>query len=542
MKQKRSVCLVDDTSSVESNYSYGLVAGQYSDTDSEYTYQAKSGSHRPTNTTNKMKESQNSRTPLLNRNDTRNGYESIPSRNYNNMRSIDDCDDDLLSTAEVKEVLKCNKNDKMQSSLVTIFAVWNTVMGSSLLTMAWGIDQAGLLVGLLLTILMGALCLFTAYVLLNVCQNHSQNPSFEVPDLCRFLLGRWAEVIARIFSLIVMLGANIVYWILMSNFLFFTVNYFTDSPSPNSTIVKVNDSTLCPKESLLFGTNNSALLPDPGAIPYESPYWGLRTTVPIYVAIIVFPILNFKNATFFTKFNTLGTLSVLYLLIFVVVKGIGWGIHMTNWISEFELKPNAGVLSGMLALSFYIHNIIITIMRSNRQQDKNGRDLSIAFILVMVTYVLVGAIFYICFPLDKHCIEDNLLNNFDKHDVMTAVARILLLFQVITVYPLIAYMLRIQILSLLPCKLQTSIYSVIALNGFFVVVCILFACFCPKIGTIIRYTGAVSGLIHIFTLPSLLQVRSLYLRRKLTVPKAIFYFVIFFIGAANLLAQFFIAE
>lgn len=495
----------------------------------------------PTNITKKMTETQNARTPLLNRNDPKVNYTSIPSRNDSYVRPMDHHDDDELSTAELKEMFKCTKDDKKQSSLVTIFAVWNTVMGSSLLTMAWGIDQAGLLVGLLLTILMGALCLYTAYVLLNVCQNHGQNSSFEVPDLCRFLLGRWAEIIARIFSLIVMLGANVVYWILMSNFLFFTVNYFTDTSSPNTTIVIVNHTTLCPKESLLFGTNNSALLPDPGAIPYESPYWGLRTTVPVYVAIIIFPLLNFKNATFFTKFNTLGTLSVLYLLIFVVVKGIGWGIHITNWISEFQLKPNSGVLSGMLALSFYIHNIIITIMRSNRHQEKNGRDLSIAFILVTVTYVLVGAVFYICFPLDKHCIEDNILNNFDKHDIMTAVARILLLFQVITVYPLIAYMLRIQILSLFPYKLQTSIYSVVFLNGLFVLVCILFACFCPKIGTIIRYTGAVSGLIHIFTLPSLLQVRSLYLRKQLTIPKAIFYFAIFFIGAANLLAQFFIA-
>lgn len=35
-----------------------------------------------------------------------------------------------------------------------------------------------------------------------------------------------------------------------------------------------------------------------------------------------------------------------------------------------------------------------------------GRDLTIAFILVTVTYTLVGAVFYICFPLAKSCIED----------------------------------------------------------------------------------------------------------------------------------------
>lgn len=48
----------------------------------------------------------------------------------------------------------------------------------------------------------------------------------EVPALCRTLLGRWAEVLAHMFSLLVLLGANIVYWILITNFLYFTVNYF----------------------------------------------------------------------------------------------------------------------------------------------------------------------------------------------------------------------------------------------------------------------------------------------------------------------------
>lgn len=45
----------------------------------------------------------------------------------------------------------------------------------------------------------------------------------EVAHLCRQLLGRWAEIIAKIFSMIVLIGANIVYWVLMSNFLYNTV-------------------------------------------------------------------------------------------------------------------------------------------------------------------------------------------------------------------------------------------------------------------------------------------------------------------------------
>ncbi|CAG9788522.1 unnamed protein product [Diatraea saccharalis] len=194
----------------------------------------------------------------------------------------------------------------------------------------------------------------------------------------------------------------------------------------------------------------------------------------------------------------------------------------------------------MLALSFYIHNIIITIMANNDRQDRNGRDLTIAFVLVTLTYMLVGAGFYICFPLAKACIEDNILNNFEMHDVMTAVARILLLFQVVTVYPLVAFMLRSEAVLLL--DIGSSRALTIIINLAIVTVCILFACFCPSIGTIIRYTGAVSGLVHIFALPSLLQMRSLQLRGRLTWFQGIFHTLIVIFGAVNLLMQFFIKE
>ncbi|XP_063537409.1 sodium-coupled neutral amino acid transporter 9 homolog isoform X1 [Cydia strobilella] len=426
-----------------------------------------------------------------------------------------------------------NVDSKKQSSLVTIFSVWNTVMGSSLLTMAWGVERAGLPAALVLVALMAALCLYTAYVLLRVNKHHG-TVTCEVPALCLSLLGPWAARVAHGFSLLVLLGANVVYWILITNFFYFTVNYLADLSSPNATYPT---ALLCPKQG---GVNGSLLIPE----PHDSSYWGLHTTVPFYVALLVFPLLNFSNVSFFTKFNSLGTLSVVYLLIFVIVKGWGWGINVAPTPEELPATTDAAVLSGMLALSFYIHNIIITIMSNNERQEKNGRDLTIAFVLVTMTYLLVGAVFYICFPLAKSCIEDNILNNFEMHDTMTAVARALLLFQVITVYPLVAYMLRSEALLLLPIsnvnKSRTR-YTV-AINVVIVSMCVAVACLCPNIGTIIRYTGAISGLVHVFALPSILQVRSLQLRGKLTCWKLLLYFLIVVFGIVNLVMQFFIKE
>ncbi|XP_022119364.2 sodium-coupled neutral amino acid transporter 9 homolog isoform X1 [Pieris rapae] len=456
------------------------------------------------------------------------GYKSTRFTSSDTLGPGELSDRDIIETYKRTHEKPDKQNKKKQSSLVTIFSIWNTIMGSSLLTMAWGVERAGLPAALTLVAFMAALCLFTAYLLIRVNAYHGGD-TFEVPSLCRLLLGPRAEAVAHAFSLLVLTGANVVYWILITNFLYYTVNYFIEEPPVNAT--SHNSSVLlCPKHELIPRSASEAHDP--------SPFWGLHTTVPIYVAVLVFPLLNFRNVTFFTKFNSLGTLSVLYLLIFVLVKGASWGINLNMPIGP-RGGTDAAVLSGMLALSFYIHNIIITIMSNNERQDRNGRDLTIAFLLVTITYTVVGAVFYVCFPLAKSCIEDNILNNFEMHDVMTVVARALLLFQVITVYPLVVYMLRTEAVLLLPIKDSGKV--TILINLLVISVSILVACLCPNVGTIIRYTGAVSGLVHVFTLPSLLYMRSLQLRGELTFFKGLFYSAIIVFGVCNLGMQFFIS-
>ncbi|KPJ12866.1 Putative amino acid permease F13H10.3 [Papilio machaon] len=462
---------------------------------------------------------------------------------YNTISSSDSLGPGEISGRDIietyKRLEKENKSEpeRSQSSLVTIFSVWNTMMGSSLLAMAWGVARAGLPVALLLLTLMAALCLYTAHILLTVNRHHG-GARCEVPALCGRLLGAGAAAGAHLFSLLVLLGATVVYWLLMANFLYHTVNYVMDLTPTNGT--KDSTGLLCPKQDAA-----------PVAAAPLSPYWGLHTTVPLYVALGMFPLLNFPNVTFFTKFNSLGTLSVAYLVVFVVYKGVLWGVHPAvggapgAGPAVHGAGLDAAALSGMLALSFYIHNIIITIMTNNRKQENNGRDLSIAFLLVTVTYTVVGAGFYICFPLDKACIEDNILNNFEMHDVMTAVARALLLFQVVTVYPLVAFMLRCEVVLLLgraglAAAGGLSRVLTLVVNAAIVFVCVLLACLCPNISTVIRYTGAVSGLVHVFALPSLLQLRSLRLRGRLSCGKVALYSAILLFGVANLAMQFFV--
>nr|XP_012141792.1 PREDICTED: sodium-coupled neutral amino acid transporter 9 homolog isoform X2 [Megachile rotundata] len=387
-----------------------------------------------------------------------------------------------------------------QNSLVTVFSIWNTILGSSLLTVPWGIEMAGFFPGIILVLLMSGLCLYTAYCLLLVHKYHGGHQGIEVTHL------------------------------------------YSTFGTPEYSIFDNTShlpEVLCLKKVI---NNDTNYVTHDYTYSALGPVWDLYKTVPIFLGLLIFPFLNWNSPTFFTKFNALGTLSVMYLIMFVLIKSTSWGINMSEieWENSWILKSSFPALSGMLALSFFIHNIIITIMQNNRDQSKNGRDLSIAYLLVTLTYIIVGVLFYVCFPLNKLCIEDNFLNNFQKWSGLTVGARIVLLFQLLTVYPLLAYMLRVQLLSSL-CKTY-NMGCVIIINIILISICILFAIFVPYIGTIIRYTGALSGFIYVFTLPSLLYLVILKEQQKLSIFSVLLHISIPIFGLLNLVAQFFITE
>ena len=49
--------------------------------------------------------------------------------------------------------------------------------------------------------------------------------AIEFSDVCRYYLGVWGDRIAVLFSLISLLGAAIVFWVLMSNYLYNSVRF-----------------------------------------------------------------------------------------------------------------------------------------------------------------------------------------------------------------------------------------------------------------------------------------------------------------------------
>lgn len=104
--------------------------------------------------------------------------------------------------------------------------------------------------------------------------------------------------------------------------------------------------------------------------------------------------MNFKSPTFFTKFNVLGTVSVVYLLVFTGSKLVECGFNMNfsdpdsihyaaresavlvshwNWayLSALAFRWRFPALTGTMTLSYFIHNAVLTILRNQKTPENN---------------------------------------------------------------------------------------------------------------------------------------------------------------------------
>ncbi|XP_031143183.1 sodium-coupled neutral amino acid transporter 9 isoform X3 [Sander lucioperca] len=444
-------------------------------------------------------------------------------------------------------------------SIITIFAIWNTMMGTSILSIPWGIKQAGFTLGILILIFTGLLMLYCCYIVLKSPKAINMDTSdWEFPDVCSFYFGKFGKWSSLFFSMVSLIGAMVVYWVLMSNFLYntgqFIYNYAHNVNGSDSEFgTNGSDRVICPYPTTEPGGNStiSTLYISGNDTSDGSSFehwWSKTNTIPLYLIVLLLPLLCFRSAAFFARFTFLGTISVVYLIVLVTIKAVHLGFHLEfHWFDTARLYvPEFRLLfpqfTGVLTLAFFIHNCIVTLMKNNKHQENNVRDLSVAYLLVGLTYLYVGVLIFAAFPsppLSKDCIEPNFLDNFPTSDVLVFVARAFLLFQMITVYPLLGYLVRVQMMGQIFGNHYPSFLHVLVLNILIVGAGVLMAKFYPNIGSIIRFSGATCGLALVFVFPALIHMISLRRQGLLRWPSAIFHSFLILLGMANLLAQFF---
>ena len=139
---------------------------------------------------------------------------------------------------------------------------------------------------------------------------------------------------------------------------------------------------------------------------------------PSYVGFMLFVILviicNKKDINIFMRIGSFGVIFVVLLMIFIIATGVialtdtEFSIgsteesNETNWAESNKrilvmLNVNFPPLLGILCTGYFLHTCALPIVRSSKNPEKVGRDMFIGYLLVFISYIIVGTMGYIGF-------------------------------------------------------------------------------------------------------------------------------------------------
>jgi sodium-coupled neutral amino acid transporter 9 len=174
-----------------------------------------------------------------------------------------------------------------------------------------------------------------------------------------------------------------------------------------------------------------------------------------------------------------------------------------------------GPLGGMMMLSYFIHNCIQPITKAASPKTKR-RDVVIAFSVCAIFYMLVGVLGYLGFSAaadHRAPFKSNFLDIFGTTfdtgiEVYAFTARMALCCQLLTVLPLLLLIIRTHFFGLLLNTAWPGFWRVAGLNAGIMAVTYVFAALNLDVSDVVRYTGAIGGILLIFAVPLLIDMRA----------------------------------
>ena len=185
----------------------------------------------------------------------------------------------------------------------------------------------------------------------------------------------------------------------------------------------------------------------------------------------------------------------------------------------FLFGVNPGKITGTLSLGLFVHSVILPILKNNKRQENNQRDLFVGYTLVTFTYIIIGIFGYIGFSGSEFSTEfkDNWFRFYGDNNYIVLIIRILNVVQLITIFPILFFAVRSQLFENFfksyhqsPSKYPRIIFSIILL-----ILCIIILyLFYNSLSDLIRYIGAISALVLIYTIAPLINMINYYIKHQ----------------------------
>jgi sodium-coupled neutral amino acid transporter 9 len=225
-----------------------------------------------------------------------------------------------------------------------------------------------------------------------------------------------------------------------------------------------------------------------GSMHSAHAYWN-HYTIPVVLVVLLFPLLNLKDSGPLIRLNSMGVFGIAFLVFFVIFKSFYHHDFFSDVVHTPQFQPKFYYLAGVLMLSFFVHNCHLSILKNNQYPENNIRDLSIAFVFVSISYLLVGGAGYVAFRQKVETISD-FISIFPQTDIMAMVARGFLILQLVSLYPLIIFIIRIQFFGLFLKTQYPGFLKVLIFNLIIAIATTCITIFVPAIGTVLRFNNS----------------------------------------------------
>ena len=183
----------------------------------------------------------------------------------------------------------------------------------------------------------------------------------------------------------------------------------------------------------------------------------------------------------------------------------------------FLFNSNFTPLAGCLGIGYFIHPVSIPIVRNNKDQQHNERDVTYGYALVLISYLIIGTTGYFGFMgsvfqgrQQNDPIAQNCITMFSRTNVVAFFMRQIMFSLVFSSFPIINHFFRSGIFKLLYTDLNDSrisnstevsdlVFKRTTISVVFIpfVITILY----PEVATILGIVGSVLGFLIVYVLP-----------------------------------------
>ena len=394
---------------------------------------------------------------------------------------------------------------KKVGSIHTIFSIWNTMIGSSIVSIPYNVYNAGIIPTVVLGLSFGFICFFTCSLYIKLSDNEKDFANV-VSKYFKYAFGVKAAKVGKvtqiIFNLMINIGATFIYFLIINQNLY---------------------PCICLILNKLFDYN----FDDQDLQPHFDKFSLIYCS--FIVSVIEFPLTILKSLHPLVKFNSYGIYFVSSLLIYVIYVGIA-SFFNTSFHFKYEKNiidsvdrnlylfgVNPGLIAGTLSLGLFSHSVIIPIMKHNRNQKKNQRDLFCGYLCVTLTYIIIGILGYIGFSGSKYGVEflDNWFR-FEKGDnIIMIILRALNVIQLSSIFPILFFVVRSQLFSTLFKNDSPSMTCIIIFSLFLLGLCtlVLYTCY-DILGKLIGIIGASTALVLVYTIPVIVNIIHYRMRHR----------------------------